>query len=129
MVVNENLLSATDLVFLGLEMAGFKRLANSSEKTNFDRFNSLYGATARSCHELFLQISEVDDRQVHPKYFLLALRFLKEYPTEQQLCGMFNIQSEKTVRKWTKIYVKKIQELLPAKVRKDVVISLLLLFC
>lgn len=52
-----------------------------------------------------------------PMHFLLALRFLFVYENETNLGQFFGIRSRNTVGKYVKMWVKRIQSLLKAKVR------------
>ena len=54
--------------------------------------------------------------QSNPRYLLLALNWLKQYPTLSNLAGSFNV-TEKTAGVWAHYYVKKIQALKTTKIR------------
>jgi hypothetical protein len=61
-----------------------------------------------------LQTTRTDDacvarKDLSSKYFLMTLHFLKCYPTELQLAGIFGI-NEKLARKLVRFYVKKTRE-------------------
>jgi hypothetical protein len=106
---------------LGLELAGYKRWQSYKEEANIKRFKAQYGALPESCENIWVDLQTTPDEDcciesdASPRLLLLALRFLWVYPTEKQLCTMFDM-SEKTVRKWSGIFSRKLQLLLPNKV-------------
>ena len=117
------LMAAADFLALGLDLDGWPGWRNCSKKTKRDRFKRIYGAYTLTCESLWkdMQISTKEDCRLddndNPKHLLLCLRFFWEYATEDKLCGCFQIRSEKTVRKWCRIYARRIHLLLPNKVR------------
>lgn len=89
---------------------------------NLERFKALYGSNPVVYAEIFedLQMTQIAEAYVDPKLlfvdsFLMALHFLKCYPTENQLSGLFKF-CEKTARKWGWFYARKIQALKEEKV-------------
>jgi hypothetical protein len=98
---------------LGLELAGYKRWRSYKEKANIERFKAQYGALPKSCENIWVDLQTTTDEDcciesnASPRLLLLALRFLWVYPTEKQLCTMFDM-SEKTVRKWSGIFSRKL---------------------
>jgi hypothetical protein len=82
----------------------------------------LYGSNPVVYAAIFedLQMTQLPDARVDPQTlcvesFLMAFHFMKCYPTENQLSGLFKI-CEKTARKWGWFYAKKIQALKEEKV-------------
>ena len=106
---------------LGLEIAGFKKWETYEEHTNEARFRGWYGPSAKLCAKIWLglQSSTLDECRIanneNPVHLLLALRFLRAYPSEKELAGTFGM-SEKSVRKWSAAYTRKLQLLLPGTV-------------
>ena len=111
----------TAFMRLGLQIAGFDKWETYMEHTNIARFRAWYGPTPTTCAKVWLdlQSSTVDGCSIgsdaNPVHLLLALRFLKAYPSETELAGTFQI-SEKSVRKWSAAYTRKLQLLLPQMV-------------
>jgi hypothetical protein len=107
----------------GLGRVGFsERQLQVARVTKLERFRSYFGINPNVCAEIFvgLQTTAVNDariesREISMKFLLLALYFLKCYPTEALLTGTFGM-SEKSSRKWVKFYVVKIQALKVEKV-------------
>lgn len=114
-------ITAEQFMALGLELAGYKRWRKYKVKTNIERFRAHFGALPKSCENIWfdLQMSANPecriDSDADPKHLLLAFNFLWEYPTQKKLFTMFQL-TEKTVGKWSKLYTRKIQLLLPSKV-------------
>lgn len=118
------ILTADDMLQKGLELGGFDRYRqkNVRRAQNLERFRALYGSNPVVYAEIFedlqtTQIAEawVDSDMLCVDSFLMALHFLKCYPTENQLSGLFQI-CEKSTRKWAWFYAKKIQALKTQKV-------------
>lgn len=114
--------SADEILFRGLELGGFdsRRQKNVQRKTNLERFRALYGSNPVVYAEIFhdLQTTAITDARVDSPdvdSLLMSLRFLRCYPTETQQSGTFSI-SDRSVRKWSWFYVKKIQALKADKV-------------
>eukprot|EP00980_Cylindrotheca_fusiformis_P020427 scaffold7476_cov68-Cylindrotheca_fusiformis.AAC.4 len=96
-------LSEDDFLKLGLlqSLHSEKRVYNTCFKTNLTRFKSAYYACPKTVCDLFDAVQSHDllgDKQISnpkPTHMLLALRFLKEYPTKETLAGFGNC-TEKT---------------------------------
>ena len=121
MVVVSTAFDKTAFMRLGLRIAGFDKWEAYMEHTNIARFRAWYGSTPKTCAKVWLDLrsSTVDGCSIgadaNPMHLLLALRFLKAYPSETELAGTFQI-SEKSVRKWSAEYTRKLQLLLPQMV-------------
>ena len=118
------ILTADDMLRKGLELGGFDRSRQKKVRRaqNLERFRALYGSNPVVYAEIFedLQTTEIAEARVDSDMicvdsFLMALHFLKCYPTENQLSGLFQI-CEKSARKWAWFYAKKIQALKQQKV-------------
>ncbi len=120
--------SSEQFLVLGLQLCGWpsskieKANANSKEV----RFRAKYYASPASCEIIFhdIQETEVDVdgqattlRRPNPRYFLMALFYLKKYPDKQDLADFLKL-SEKTALLWAKRYVEHIQALKELKVRR-----------
>jgi hypothetical protein len=114
-------ISASEFMALGLELAGYKKWQSYKEKNNIERFKAHYGALPKSCENIWIDLQMATDDEcciksdASPRLLLLGLRFLWVYPTENQLCTMFDM-SEKTVRRWSGVFSRKLQLLFPKKV-------------
>ena len=111
-----------EFLYLGLYLAGFTELQinNTNDKTNNERFVSWYFANPTMCSKIFedLQTTNIEAAKLEdptPKNLLLALYFLKRYPTKSQLAA-FNKSTEKTALKWAWIYCEKLQAMKEAKI-------------
>ena len=67
--------SMNDFKVLGLKLAG-RGFVN--EETNEEHFKGFYGASAKSCKDIFKDLKELLEEEDHgvtinPKYFLLSL--------------------------------------------------------
>ncbi|CAJ1944984.1 unnamed protein product [Cylindrotheca closterium] len=96
------------------------RISSTCKETNEKRFKDAYFATAKSVHDIFLGIQHPDlgrkrIKNPKPTHLLLALRFLKQYPTKETLAGFGGV-TEKTalLRCWK--YVEAIQALKEQKI-------------
>ena len=117
------LFEAETILHLGLLYAGHSKrtISKTCAKTNLHRFEAKYYASPETCESILydIQVTNVEEARVSKpklKHFLIALNYLKEYPVEHNLAGMFKF-TEKTAKKWANFYVKKIQALKEAKIR------------
>lgn len=108
---------------LGMRFAGSPNWNNHKEEVNVDVFITHYGACPTACKRIWYDLQTAADPNVRvgardsPMYLLLALRYLKAYPKESELCGFFGINSRRTIKKWRDLYVDKLAKLLKSKVR------------
>ena len=112
-------ISEDEFLSIGLQAANISGFARVKKATNIERFASYYGTSPKVCAKIWVDLQELDDgisQNENPKQFLLGLRFLKQYPTEHELCSQLGVNSPKTVRKWAKMYATKIHLLLTKKV-------------
>jgi hypothetical protein len=95
---------------------------NRKEETNVKAFISHYGASPTVCQRIWFDLQTAVDPSLcvgagdDPLYLLLALRYLKAYPNDAELCGFFRINSPGTIRKWKNKFVDKLARLLQNKV-------------
>lgn len=100
----------TTAIFFNLGNIYTKTKSNSSKATTLRRFKSFFGISPSVCSIIWelLKYELVPDSQ--PKHLLWCLCFLKQYNTEHLRRSIFKAD-EKTVRKWTWIFVKLLAEL------------------
>jgi hypothetical protein len=113
--------NADEVLRIGLLCAGFdtSRQLRVEGATNVRRFQSYYGSSNLVCSVMWEDLVSSQDIK-HPRNatfdkFLMALYFLKEYPTEEKLAGMWHT-CETGARKWVWFYVEKVQALKAKKV-------------
>jgi len=118
------ILTEAEIMLRGLELCGFDRSRQKRVKweTNRRRFKSHYGSDPVVYAQIWedlqtTKIPEANILNVKPcvDSFLMAVHFLKCYPTEKEQEGIFKI-CDKTARKWGWYYVHKIQALKKQKV-------------
>lgn len=108
--------AANEFMGLGLEFAGYKWWKRYKESWKIECFKAHFGAHPMSCEQMWnsLQMMMNDncriDASANPKYLLLGLYFLWEYPTEKKFYPMFQLCKE-TVRNKCREWTKKIQVL------------------
>ena len=109
--------SQDDFLKLGLTHLGFseRTINNTCNMTNVDRFRDGFYADPTTCQAIFYDIQESGAR-ANPKHLLLALYYLKRYPSKHGLAAFLD-ETEKTGLKWVHAYVAKIQALKERKVR------------
>jgi hypothetical protein len=105
---------------LWLELAGYKKWQSYKERTTLSasRHNMEHSVRVVRISGLIFRwrlIMSVIKSDASPRLLLLGLWFLWVYPTENQLCTMFDM-SRKKVRKWSGVFSRKLQLLLPKKV-------------
>jgi hypothetical protein len=114
--------TAPQFLRLGLEIVGFPlRRQNGRHETNIQRFRDKFGPSPESCAAIFvdLQTTHIPQAQIakpNVLYFLMALHWLKTYPTETGTAATFRVD-EKTGRKFVWEYVLAVQALKAQKVR------------
>jgi DDE superfamily endonuclease len=119
------ILTDDEVLAKGLELVGFddERQAKSGQEANIELFKEHYGSMPFVCAQLWedLQVTNIIDarvsnaRQKHFDYFMAALHFLKAYPTEGRLAGIFK-RCKRNCRDWSWRYVKKISLLKTEKI-------------
>ena len=118
------LLTADEMLEFGLELAGDK--VSNSNKVNDRRFRALYGSASVVCSVIWeaLQTTAILEARIEPrsrkdlKYFMVAMYFLKVYPTENVIHTAFKLD-EKTIRTHSWFYAKKLRALQDDKVEWD----------
>jgi hypothetical protein len=118
--------TAEEMMRIGLELGGFdvrrqNRVRSERSELNVRRFKALFGSRPIVYAQIWedLQTTRIRkariDGNVCVNSFLMAIHFLKRYPTEEVLSGLFKF-CERTVRKWVWYYVSKIKALKKAKI-------------
>jgi hypothetical protein len=118
-------LTADEILSKGLELQGFERTtrqSKASHELNESRFKSFYGSKPIVYAQLWEDLqttaipeARIDARTTTIDHFFMSLYFLKCYPKESKLAGDFKI-GEKTARKWSWDFIKKIRALKGEKV-------------
>jgi hypothetical protein len=120
MVTESNMLS------IGLCCAGFKehRVAKWTEKSQIDKFKTFYGSRPIVVSKIYNDLQEqaatgnsasLAAGKIDISNLLMAMWFLKRYPTELEIQAKFDV-SEKTARKKVWALVQDIQALKSIKV-------------
>ena len=98
------------------------RVRKAKVITNIRRFVGFYGSSPTVCCHIWEDLqtkltpdAQIPDNKLNLKYFLMAMNFLKCYPTEIAREGPWNI-SEKVGREWVWYYIKNIQALKAKKI-------------
>lgn len=118
------ILTPDEILEIGLELVGFdeRRRRNATKLTNMNRFKTFYGSLSivYACIWEDLQTTEIpeariDNNKMDVTRFLMAIHFLRIYPTETERSGLFKI-CEKSAREWGCYFVEKIAALKEEKV-------------
>lgn len=116
-----------EVLRIGLLYAGFNahRQQRVERATCIGRFKSQYSSSPLVCAKIWEDLvtsPDIWENRTHPaaaasffEKFLMALYFLKSYPTEERLAAMWKT-CEKSARKWVWFFVEKIQSLKGKKV-------------
>ena len=117
--------ASDEVLQIGLDWAGFdvSRQCTVHRDTNVRRFHSNFGSSPLVCSAVWkdLVTTDIPEARINPgtsatfDKFLLALFFLKCYPTEEILAAHSKM-CEKVSRKWVWIFACKIQALKTKKV-------------
>ena len=109
------IISPDQMLRQGLRLVGFntERIQNVLLDANLERFRAHYGSNPivyaviwEDLHHSTFPDARIDDKADLASY-LMAIFFLKCYPSEVQLAGTFRV-CERTVRKWCWYYAGKI---------------------
>ena len=114
--------TSKEFLFFGLDLAGFSSYAIqcNEKKKNLERFKDIFYASPQTSEDIFADIQDegLGESRVSkpdPIYLLLALFYLKKYPTKHALAALLDC-TEKSGLGWAKRYVKAIQALKEKKV-------------
>jgi hypothetical protein len=119
------LLSAADILGLGLHFAGFEvhRYQRTCLATNLQRFRGHFGVSPEALSAIFTDLQTTNIVEAHidnpnPSHFLTAINWLRAYKIEEQLAGGSKM-TEKTAQKWIWKYTEAFQALKAAKVSSN----------
>ena len=116
--------TAREFLAMGLTYFKFYRWERYKEAANIDRFKHQFGVTPDTAALAWSMMIDSDDPRIKiekgygtkPKFLLLALRWLSVYETDRQVGPHFDIHSTTTTEKHLKIWVKRLQLMLPSLV-------------
>jgi hypothetical protein len=120
-IMKHRVFTADEVLRIGLLCAGFdsSRQLRVQRTTNVQRFQSFYGSSPLVCSAIWEDLFIGLPKSASFDKFFMALYFLKEYPTEEKLAGMWHT-CEKSARQWVWFFVEKIQALKTKKVRYNI---------
>ena len=101
-------MNPTEFLKLGSEYT--KSNLTKSKAIAFRRFMSFFGITPLVCSIVWDKVKQNAPLGSAPKHLLWSLSFLKEYSHEHYRRAIFKAD-EKTIRKWTWIFVKLLSDL------------------
>ena len=112
---------SANVLTLGLKFIRFSRARQNDHTANLRRFAAHFGACPETCSSIFVdfQTTQIATARIaKPQVFdfLMAMFWLKTYPTEHQTMGTLKV-GEKTVRNNVWKYIRAIQALKGMKVR------------
>lgn len=99
-----------DLEFLKLGNVYTNTKSTLSQYVALRRFKSFFGVTPQVCGMIWNKIEQAAPSGGEPKHLLWSLCFLKQYSVEHNRRAIFHAD-EKTIRKWTWIFVEILSEL------------------
>ena len=116
--------SPAEILERGLKLCGFsdKTIARNGVSINEARFKDKYYVTPTTCTQIFQDMQKYgfdrdeENKKIKPDYLLLALFYLKKYPTKHDMAAFLDC-SEATALSKSKSYVKILQSLLPHKIK------------
>ena len=86
------------------------------KREGFKQWCGIYPDTCAKVWSDLIEQDILEDGSAKPQHFLLALRWLKAYDYEHQLKKEFGFD-EKTIRKWVRFFIVKIEKLKQITVR------------
>ena len=111
-------------LFIGLELAGFSswRQKRVGSFSNRRRFKTVYGSSPEDLARMWSDLlttsvpgARVKTSWADPVQFLMTHYWLRNYPTETCMTGIFKL-TEKTIRKWVWYFLEKIAALKSDKI-------------
>lgn len=103
-------MSPTSHEFFKLGNTYTKSSLTRSEKIALRRFKTFFGVSPNICSIVWKKLEADLPHGALPKHLLWCLSSLKQYETEHCRRSLFNAD-EKTIRKWTWIFVKLLSDL------------------
>lgn len=98
-------MNTTSHDFLKLGNVYTGSVLSESRKTILRRYKSFFGISPTVCSIVWQESKDDHPHGATPKHLLWALSFLKQYSTEHYRRSIFQAD-EKTIRKWTWIFVE-----------------------
>jgi DDE superfamily endonuclease len=88
----------------------------------YQRFRQFYGVDPETCTQVLRDIQHIppaSHRISKPdeSLLLMALEWLRTYKAFTELQGLYAIKTDKTIRKWLRVYVQAIQALKSSKIK------------
>jgi prolyl oligopeptidase PreP (S9A serine peptidase family) len=128
LIFDHHVVAVTEMQYKGLRLVGYKRsrIKRAADPTNIERFLSHFGVSPAVCCTIYenLQRTAVIQARIENgsdttlKWFLMALHFLRRYPTEDEREAIFDVSKPYgAMRQWE--YVEKIQALKAEKIVWD----------
>lgn len=99
-----------DVAFLKLGNVYTDTKSTLSQYVALRRFKSFFGVTPQVCSLICKEVEQAVPSGGQPKHLLWCLCFLKQYSVEHNRRAIFHAD-EKTIRKWTWIFVELLSEL------------------
>jgi DDE superfamily endonuclease len=128
LVVDHHVVAVNEMQYKGLRLRGYKKkkIKQAPDATNRQRFQSHYGISPWVCCTLYEDLQRtalvdakiVNGNNITLKWFLIALNFLRKYPTEDEREATFDVSKPYGAQKqWE--YVEKIQAMKAEKIVWD----------
>lgn len=96
--------------FLKLGNVYTKSSLTKSKRIALRRFKTFFGASPTICSIVWRELKNDLPQGALPKHLLWCLSFLKQYHTEHCRRSIFH-SDEKTIRKWTWVFVKLLSDM------------------
>jgi hypothetical protein len=127
-IVDHHVVAVKEMQYKGLRLRGYtkNKIKDANDDTNRDRFQSHYGISPWVCCTLYedLQRTSLENAKIVNgnnttlKWYLIALHFLRKYPTEDEREATFDVSKSYGAQKqWE--YVEKIQAMKAEKIVWD----------
>ena len=113
--------SENEFLALGLTHCGWseKSISRNGNKNKDIRFRDRYYVTPKTWATIFNDIQDIGEASIkkpNPRYLLLALYYLKKYPTKHEMASFLD-GNEGTALNQSKKYIKAIQALKVQKIK------------
>jgi DDE superfamily endonuclease len=126
--IEHHIIAVKEMQYKGLRLVGYTRtrIKRAADATNIERYQSHYGVSPGVCCTIYedLQITAVEEARINNgsdttlKWFLIALHFLRRYPTEDEREALFDVSKPYGAQKqWE--FVEKIQAMKAEKIVWD----------
>ena len=112
------IITPDEMLEKGLRYANLHN-SNVSRRKKIERFGSWFGSSPAVLAQIWEDLQTVLDGGIEThnvKLFFMSMHYVRAYPVESILCGIFGIKTETTACKWVWYFLRKIQELKSFKV-------------